>query len=79
MTAVMVVVVLAALGAFVLLLLGVSAAYDSRSARQAGDDFGAAAGVYIAPLRHSRVLADRLRSVRWNAAIVSESIMGECV
>jgi hypothetical protein len=63
-------VVLIVLGgaAFVALLVGSSAMYDARAARAAGNNFGAAAGVHIAPLRRSSLLADRLTAVRWGRA-----------
>src|SRR5918994_846047 len=63
-----VVLIVAGSAAFAALLFGFSAMYDTRAARLAGKDFGAGAGVHIAPLRRSALLADRLRTVRWGAA-----------
>lgn len=66
----MVTVVVVALGvaALLVLLFGYARFYDSRAARHAGDNFGAAAGVHIEPLRQSTLLDDRLGTVHWNAA-----------
>lgn len=63
-------VVLIALGVLLLLgfLFGYSAWYDSTAARVAGDGFGAGAGVDIAGLQDSVLLAERLRNVRWRRA-----------
>ena len=63
-----VILIVAGSAAFAALLFGFSAMYDTRAARLAGKDFGAGAGVHIAPLRRSALLADRLRTVRWGAA-----------
>jgi len=49
-------------------LFGFAAMHDKRAAQLAGSDFGAGAGVDVPPLRDSALLADRLRTVRWNAA-----------
>lgn len=63
-----VILLVAGSAGFAALLFGFSAMYDTRAARLAGSNFGAGAGMHIAPLRGSAMLADRLRTVRWNAA-----------
>lgn len=68
MSVIAVVLIVLAGAAFLALLVGSSAIYDSRAARAAGSNFGAAAGVHIAPLRQSPLLADRLKTVRWGRA-----------
>jgi hypothetical protein len=62
------VLIVAGVAAFALLLFGFSAIYDARASRIAGEDFGAAAGVDITPLRDSPLLANRLQPVRWGRA-----------
>jgi len=64
---------------FLVALFGGTTLYDRRVAARAQPWFGTGAGVYVAPLRRSPLLADRLAHVQWRRAARRGINHGRCI